>query len=90
MMTGVKLAHVPYAGNYLSDLLGGQVQVAFSPIQSLVGYIQSGKLPALGVTSGARSHALPNVPAIGETVPGYEGGGWLGIGEPAPEIWTGR
>jgi tripartite-type tricarboxylate transporter receptor subunit TctC len=82
MMTGVKLVHVPYAGNYLSDLLSGQVQVAFSPIQSLVGQIQAGKLPALGVTSATRSATLPDLPTIGETVAGYEGGGWLGIGAP--------
>jgi tripartite-type tricarboxylate transporter receptor subunit TctC len=82
MLTGVELVHVPYTGNYISDLLGGQVQVAFSPPQSVAGYIQSGKFRALAVTTKSRSELLPTVPTVGETVPGYEGGGWIGIGAP--------
>jgi tripartite-type tricarboxylate transporter receptor subunit TctC len=82
MMTGVELVHVPYAGNYLPDVLSGQVQIAFSPIATPVGFIQSGKLRALGVTSAQPSAALPDVPTIGATVKGYEAGGWIGIGAP--------
>lgn len=82
MMTGVELVPVPYTGNYLPDLLGGQVQVAFTPIQSPIGFIRAGKLLALAVTSRARSDALPNVPTVGEFVHGYEATGWIGIGAP--------
>lgn len=82
MMTGVDLVHVPYAGNYLPDLLSGQVQVAFSPIVAPIGLVRAGKLRALAVTGAKRSKALPDVPTIGEFVPGYEASGWLGIGAP--------
>ena len=61
MMAGVKLVPVPYTGNYLPDLLTGQVQVAFTPIQSPIGFIRAGKLRALAVTSKARSDAIPDV-----------------------------
>jgi tripartite-type tricarboxylate transporter receptor subunit TctC len=82
MMTGVKLVPVPYTGNYLPDLLSGQVQVAFTPIQSPIEFIRAGKLRALAVTSRARSDAIPDVPAVGEFVHGYEATGWIGIGAP--------
>ena len=82
MLTGVKLVHVPYTGNYVSDLLSGQVQVAFSPPTIVVGYVRSGKLRALAVTSKMRSDMIPSVPTIGETVPGYDANGWIGIGAP--------
>jgi tripartite-type tricarboxylate transporter receptor subunit TctC len=82
MMTGVKLVHVPYRTSYIPDLLGGQVQVAMVAIAPVIGFIKSGKLRALGVTSAKRMAALPDVPTIGATVPGYEGSGWLGVGAP--------
>ncbi len=82
MMTGVDLVHVAYRGNYMPDLLGGQVQVAFISTAPVLGYIASGKLRALGVTSATRLSVLPDVPAIDEFVPGYEGSGWAGVGAP--------
>ncbi len=82
MMTGVNIVHVPYRVSYVPDLLAGQVQLAFASIPPVLGYIHSGKLPALGVTSAKRMAALPDVPAIAETLPGYEGSGWAGVGAP--------
>ncbi len=82
MMAGVDLVHVPYRGNYLADLLGGQVQVAFAPMPSVIEYVKDGRLRALGVTTAARWRLLPDTPAIGEFVPGYEASGWNGIGAP--------
>jgi tripartite-type tricarboxylate transporter receptor subunit TctC len=82
MMTGVNLVHVPYRSNYMADLLGGQVQMAFSTATQIVDYINAGKLRALGVTSAMRLEALPDVPAIGELVPGYDAAGWFGVAAP--------
>jgi tripartite-type tricarboxylate transporter receptor subunit TctC len=82
MMAGVDLVHVPYRASYFPDLLGGQVQVAFAPMPSSTGYIQAGTLRALAVTSATRSEALPNIPAVGEYVPGYDAIGWYGLGAP--------
>ncbi len=82
MMTGVELTHVAYRGNYMPDLLGGQVQLAFVSTAPVLGYIHTGKLRALGVTSAKRLDVLPDVPAIDEFVPGYEGSGWAGVGAP--------
>jgi len=82
VMTGVDLVHVQYRGGYLPDLLGGQVQVAFSPVPTVIEYIRAGKLRALGVTSAMRSEALPDIATVGEFVPGYEAGSWYGIGAP--------
>ena len=82
MMTGVEMLHVPYRGSYFSDLLGGQVQVVFTPLPAAIGYIRAGTLRALAVTSATRSDALPNIPTVGEFVPGYEASLWVGIGAP--------
>jgi len=82
MMTGVELVHVPYRSSYLPDLIGGQTQVAFTPLPLSVEFIRTGKLRALAVTGSTRSQALPNVPTVGETVSGYEGSGWFGLAAP--------
>jgi tripartite-type tricarboxylate transporter receptor subunit TctC len=84
MMTGVNMAHVPYRGGApaLTDLLAGQVQVYFSPMPAAIAYIKAGKLRALAVTTAVRSEALPEIPTLGEFVPGYEASIWLGIGAP--------
>jgi tripartite-type tricarboxylate transporter receptor subunit TctC len=84
MMTGVNMAHVPYRGGApaLTDLLAGQVQVYFSPMPAAIEYIKAGKLRALAVTTAVRSEALPEIPTLGEFVPGYEASIWLGIGAP--------
>ena len=78
MMAGVNLLHVPYRGAApaLTDLLGGQVQVYFGPIPSSIEYIKTGKLRALAVTTATRSDALPDVPTMGEFLPGYEASTW--------------
>jgi len=88
-MTGTNLVHVPYRGGYVPDLLGGQVQVVFGTIASCIQYIRSGMLRALAVTTATRSDALPDVPVLGEFVPGYEASQWYGVGAPKdtpPEV----
>ncbi len=90
-MTGINLVHVPYRGTApaFSDLLAGQVQVLFDNIPGSIGHIRSGKVRALGVTGSKRVAAIPDVPTIGETVPGYEVSIWYGIAAPRgtpPEI----
>jgi len=84
-MTGIKMVHVPYRGAALAvnDLLAGQVQVTFSPIPLSLGYIRAGKLRVLAVTSAKRSPALPDVPTVAETLPGYEAVAIDGLGAPA-------
>jgi tripartite-type tricarboxylate transporter receptor subunit TctC len=81
-LTGINLVHVPYRGSYFPDLLAGQVQVAFSPIPSGMGYIKAGTLRALAVTGLARVESLPDLPAAREFVPGYEASLWVGVGGP--------
>jgi len=82
MMTGTKLVHVPYKGSQFPDLLSGQVQVTFNPLPSSLSFIKDGKLRALAVTSAKRQAVLRDVPTVGESVPGYEGNAWFGIGAP--------
>jgi len=82
MMTGIDVQHVPYRGSIHPDLLSGQVQLSFVTIASSVAYIRDGKLRALGVTTAARAQALPDVPAIGESVPGFDASSWYGLGAP--------
>ncbi len=85
MMTGVDMVHVPYrsgGGAALTDLLGGQVQVFFSPVAASMAFIKAGKLRSLAVTTAVRSESLPNLPTVGDFVPGYEAGGWEGVGAP--------
>src|SRR6185503_15638466 len=85
MMTGVDMQHVPYRGSVagLTDLMSGQVQVMFDNLPSSLEHIRAGRIRALAVTPATRSPALPDLPTVGETVPGYVGGGWTGIGAPA-------
>ena len=84
MMTGTKMVHVPYKGSapMLLDLISGQVQVTFDNMPSSIQHIKAGKLRALGVTTAARSPELPDVPTVGESVPGYEASAFFGLGAP--------
>ena len=84
MMTGVNMVHVPYRGTgpMLTDLIGGQVQVAFDPLPASIQHIRSGKLRALAVTTVARSEALPDIPSVSEYVPGFAASNWYGVGAP--------
>jgi tripartite-type tricarboxylate transporter receptor subunit TctC len=91
MMAGVNIVHVPYRGGgpALVDLLGGQVQMFFGVLASSIEYIRAAKLRALAVTTAMRAQALPDVPTVGEFLPGYEASDWYGICAPrgtAPEI----
>ena len=72
----------PILGNPYSDLIGGQVQVMFSPIPASIGYVRSGQLRPLAVGSTARIAILPDVPTVAEFLPGYDASGWHGIGAP--------
>ena len=84
MMTGARMAHVPYRGvaPALTDLLGGQIQVIFATMPSSIAYIRAGTLRVLAVTSTMRSQELPDVPVVSEFVPGYEASNWYGVAVP--------
>jgi tripartite-type tricarboxylate transporter receptor subunit TctC len=84
IMAHVDMIHVPYRGGApaITDLLGGQVQVLFDPVNSSAEYIRAGKLRALAVTTAARSEAFPDVPTVAEFVPGYEASAFFGVGAP--------
>jgi tripartite-type tricarboxylate transporter receptor subunit TctC len=91
MLCGIDMLHIPYRGAApaLTDLLAGQVQVMFATMPAAIQYIRAGNLRALAVTTAARSDALPDIPTVGEFVPGYEAISWYGIGAPKktpPEI----
>jgi tripartite-type tricarboxylate transporter receptor subunit TctC len=83
-MAGIKMQHVPYrgAGPAVSDMLGGQVQLIFDSMPSIIPHIRSGALRALAVTTATRSSQLPDTPAVGETVPGYEASALFGMAAP--------
>ena len=85
LMAGVDLVHVPYRGSppALTDLLGGQLQLMFSPLPPSIQYVRTGRLRALAVTTSTRSQTLPDVPVIADFVPGYEASAWYGMGAPA-------
>ncbi len=95
-MTRIDVVHVPYKGSGLAitDLLGGQVQMMITGLISLIPYVKSGRLRAVAVTSARRAALLPEVPTVGETVPGYEASGWYGfcgpkgIPEAVVSVWT--
>ena len=78
------MAHIPYkgAGPALNDLIAGQVQVMFDNLPSSAGFIKDGRIRALAVTTATREASLPNVPTVGETVPGYEASAWFGVSAP--------
>ena len=84
MMTGVAMTHVPYKGAApaLTDMVGGQVQVMFDNIPTSIEYIKAGRLRALAVTTATRSAVLPDLPTIGDYLPGYEASSWYGLGAP--------
>jgi tripartite-type tricarboxylate transporter receptor subunit TctC len=84
LMTGTDLTHVPYRGAApaVTDLLGGQIQVAFTEMATSLGHIKAGKLRALAVTTATRSQALPEIPTLGEFIPGFEASQWVGLVAP--------
>jgi tripartite-type tricarboxylate transporter receptor subunit TctC len=85
LMTATQIAHVPYKGNAqaMTDLIAGQIALSFPTIPSALPHVQTGKLRAMGVTSTKRVGALPEIPAIAETVTGYDGSAWYGVLAPA-------
>ena len=85
LMTATQIAHVPYKGNAqaMTDLIAGQIALSFPTIPSALPHVHTGKLRAMGVTSAKRVGALPEIPAIAETVTGYDGSAWYGVLAPA-------
>ena len=79
----IEMMHVPYKGSPLQDVLAGQIPLAFEPATTAIPLVKTGKAKALAITSPKRSHALPDVPAVAELLPGYDGDGWQGIYAPA-------
>jgi tripartite-type tricarboxylate transporter receptor subunit TctC len=82
MMAGIDLLHVPYRGNPRSDLIGGQVQLMFDTLPASIGQVRSGSLRALAVTTATRLPELPDIPTVGEFLPGYEASGWQAVCAP--------
>jgi tripartite-type tricarboxylate transporter receptor subunit TctC len=84
MMAGVNLTHVPYRGNApaLTDLMGGQVQIMFDTTPASIEHIRAGQIRPLAVTTAIRSEVLPDLPTVGDFVPGYEASSWYGVGAP--------
>ena len=84
LMTGTDLTHVPYRGAApaVTDLIGGQIQVAFTEMATSLGHVKSGKLRALAVTTTARTEALPDVPTLSDFIPGFEASQWVGLVAP--------
>jgi tripartite-type tricarboxylate transporter receptor subunit TctC len=84
LMTGTDLTHVPYRGAApaVTDLIGGQIQVAFTEMATSLGHVKAGRLRALAVTTAARTEALPDVPTLGEFIPGFEASQWVGLVAP--------
>jgi tripartite-type tricarboxylate transporter receptor subunit TctC len=82
IMTGVHIVHVPYRASFIPDLLSGQMQFGFTTIGAVIEHIRTGKLRALAVTAATRVVVLPDIPALGEFVSGYEASGFVGIGAP--------
>jgi tripartite-type tricarboxylate transporter receptor subunit TctC len=84
MMAGIDMIHVPYRGNApaLADLIAGQIEVLFPSLGSSIAYVKTGRLRALAVTGATRSDALPDVPTVAETLPGYQAASFYGIGAP--------
>ena len=84
VMTGAQLVHVAYRGDgpAMTDLIGGQVQVGFATMTASIQHIRADRLRALAVTTSTRSQALPDTPAVGDFVPGYEASSWFGIAAP--------
>jgi tripartite-type tricarboxylate transporter receptor subunit TctC len=85
LMTGISMTHVPYRGTApaLTDLLAGQVHMVFCTIPSAQHYVEAGKLRALAVTGATRLETMPDIPTVGETVPGFVSNQWYGVGAPA-------
>jgi tripartite-type tricarboxylate transporter receptor subunit TctC len=84
MMTGLDLIHVPYRGEgpAVADLLGGQVHLLFGTLLTSIEQVKSGRVRALAVTSRVRATTLPDIPTVGEFVPGYESSTWFGMAAP--------
>ena len=84
LVTGIDTVHVPYRGGapMITDLVSGQVQAAFDALPEALPHIRTGALRPLAVTTAARAESLPDIPTIGDTIPGYEASSWAGIGAP--------